>query len=106
MESELGPRGSILKPGESLVGREGCFLGISWRGWGALSPMGSQAVVLGAQRPAAAPCIFPPVSGSRGTESPGMLGPRPHSPEEGTLSPGAGDGDTTCLASGQVGGDT
>ena len=89
MESELGPRGSVLKPGESLVGRKGVLPLHFLEG-----PTGSQAVALGAQRPAAAPFIFLPVSGSRSTESPGVLEPWPHSPEEGTQSPGARGGDT------------
>ena len=50
MESELGPRGSVLKPGENLVGRKGVLPLHFLEG-----PTGSQAVALGAQRPAAAP---------------------------------------------------
>ena len=67
------------------------------------------AVVMGAQRPAASPVVFPPVSGCRGTEHPGVLELQPCPPEE-LLSPGAQGhrrhpGTTGSLASGQVGGD-
>lgn len=106
MESELGPRGSVLKPGESLVEREGVLPLHFLEGLGGSYPHGLPGSGLGAQRPTVAPFIFPPVSGSRGTESPGVLEPQPHSPEEGIQSPGAQGGDTTCLASDQVGRDT
>lgn len=40
MESELGPRGSILKPGESLVGREGVLPWHFLEGLGGSQPHG------------------------------------------------------------------
>lgn len=85
MESELGTQGRVLKAGESLVGREGVLPafpggagGLSW------------AVVLGAQRPAASPIVFPPVSGRRGAECPGVPEPWPHPPGEVLILPGTG----------------